>query len=309
MEERITFKNAVEAWLAAPSRKLGRRKFGYGAPTQYFIQAWGDIDIHEIDYLLVDKLFNELKTKKSKLGKPYSSNTYNFFVGVYRAIMNFARDDMRCKIYPPKVRMMRGSARNQFLEEDELTKLKSHLDPLRADLLTYSHLTGARASACSDLRFDQISEDGNYIVYHEESTKNGLPWMVPVIGKIKELIEKRCKMRDELEERCPYLKGKITHVFFQISGHIARNGKKITASSICNRRWKKAVAEAGFEKEGICFHVAGRHSFATNAKRKGVDDRLIMAAGNWKNRASMDRYSHIVGPDLIEAQKQMQGLS
>ena len=58
MEERITFKNAVEAWLAAPSRKLGRRKFGYGAPTQYFIQAWGDIDIHEIDYLLVDKLFN-----------------------------------------------------------------------------------------------------------------------------------------------------------------------------------------------------------------------------------------------------------
>lgn len=310
MKERVTFNEAADAWLAAPSLKLGRNKGKcWDDKIKQFSKAWGDKDILDIDQEMVDDFFDDLKTKKSQRGKPYANATINIFVGAYRAIMNFARDELRCKIHPPKVRQVRGNARTEFLEQPELERLKKHLDPLRADLLTYSALTGARVSACTDLRFDQISEDGKWITYSDELTKNGTPWIIPIVGKIEELIHKRMKMRDELEAKCIYLKGKIEYVFFQNTRDVKRNGKKMNKTSVCNKTFHKALKKAGLGDREICFHVAGRHTFATNAKRKGVDDRLIMASGNWKSRASMDRYSHIVGPDLIEAQKQMQGLT
>ena len=73
----------------------------------------------------------------------------------------------------------------------------------------------------------------------------------------QELVRKHLAHGECLQQRYPYLAGKIEHVFVQESKDRNVNGRPI--SVFLNRHARKLMDENGFED--ICFHTL-RHSFA-----------------------------------------------
>ncbi|MGB0647870.1 MAG: tyrosine-type recombinase/integrase [Bradymonadia bacterium] len=305
--EAVTFNEVADEYLDEPSLRLGRKK---GEQAEIAIrrmkEAWGDRDITSIDDEDVRVFFKSLRKGKTRTGKPWANSYINSHITYYRAVMNYARDERRLIHYIPKVKKLPTQGRTTFLEDEQVTTFMSELDELRADMFLFATLTGARKENVRSLRIDQVSADGKWIMYEPEDTKNGEAWTIPLIGKTRELIEKRLAMVKAQEAKYPYLAGKIEYVFVQDCGDVRRNGKPLSSKSVTNHSFHAAAKRAGLKRD-IVFH-SGRHTFATKHKRKGTRSQVIMALGGWKSEQSMHQYSHVVDQDLIEATKAFQGL-
>ena len=112
------------------------------------------------------------------------------------------------------------------------------------------------------------------------------------------------KMVRELEELHGRWLPKIEYLFVQEGPRRDHIGKPLT--QVTNRAWRNAVARAGLPK-GTRFHDL-RHTFASLHKRAGSDPYMIQRLGGWKSNRSMDRYTHILGPDLKRAAHNLDGV-
>ncbi|WP_242342699.1 tyrosine-type recombinase/integrase [Anaeromyxobacter terrae] len=69
------------------------------------------------------------------------------------------------------------------------------------------------------------------------------------------------------------------------------------------KMWQRACAAAGLD--GIWIHDL-RRSFATRARRAGVQESVVMRMGGWKTRAVFDRYNVVADDDVREAARCLQ---
>ena len=78
--------------------------------------------------------------------------TKNNYVRYHRAVMNFARDELRAIDYVPKVKALPEKARTDFLEKAQLYALAGALDRLSADIMWTAVYTGLRKSNVSKMK-------------------------------------------------------------------------------------------------------------------------------------------------------------
>ena len=104
----VTFQECAEEYLELPSKKHNRQK----SPDARLrlgtmIEEWGDMPVRDIDDRMVRSSFRKVKNFNAKNNKgedlipvrKISGATYNNYVTYYRAVMNYARDELRAMIW------------------------------------------------------------------------------------------------------------------------------------------------------------------------------------------------------------------
>ena len=158
-------------------------------------------------------------------------------------------------------------------------KLPGHIQPL-VEFLYYG---GWRKSAARNLEWKEIDMHGRTATLKAQDSKNAEPWVLPLAGRLWEVIQQRAKAR-RLD--CQF----VFH----------HKGRKI---GDFRKTWKSACNEAGLG--GLLIHDL-RRCAARNLSRAGVPEVVAMKITGHKTPSMYRRYRIIDEKEIREAQEKMQ---
>tara|TARA_R100001440_G_scaffold39837_2_gene59386 strand:+ start:3565 stop:4455 length:891 start_codon:yes stop_codon:yes gene_type:complete len=275
-----SIREIADDWLEEPSKNERQRKH----PNE----------IHRCNIItnyFGNKKFSELERRDAHEFKKYlknslglSESTIQRYISTFNAIMNFGLESglssTRIQI---KTKQVKG--KETYLEPNELKKFIGQLDTLRANIAEFLTLTGQRKANVINLKWSSLSDDLKEWTQSSDEMKNAEPNVLGIGTSAQNVLKRMWDRKERIEQSRPYLRGKIEYVFVQ------DNGKPLQATSLGNKRWKKAVQNSGVKKN-ITPHTL-RHTFATLLAKDGVDIYQIKEAGGWKDLKSVTRYAHV----------------
>ena len=183
----------------------------------------------------------------------------------------------------PKLPMLEeNNVRQNFLEHSTFMSLVKNLsEPVNA-FVEFEYLAGWRKGAVHKLEWRDIDRTAKIAHLRIENSKNKQPWILPLTGRLWEIIEQRMKDR-RLD--CPY----VFH----------RNGKQIRDF---RDAWARACKNAGLVpgRAGVTPHDL-RRCAARNLARAGVPEQIAMRITGHKTPSMYRRYRIVDERDLIQA--------
>jgi len=171
------------------------------------------------------------------------------------------------------------NVRRDFLEPWEVEKVIGLLPDYLQDLVRFAHLASWRKSEISGLTWDDVQSTA--IRLGSDQNKTGHTKMLPIDDELRELLERRNKLR---LDGVPWV--------FHRKGEYIRDFRKA---------WNKAIKTAGYE--GRVFHCL-RRSGVRAMIRAGVPDTVAMSISGHKTRAMLDRYNISSENDILRALQQ-----
>jgi len=184
----------------------------------------------------------------------------------------------------PRLQMLEGErVRQGFLEHGDflvlLSKLPDHLKPV----VEFLYLSGWRKGEVLKLEWRDADLQGRVIRLRIENSKNKERRVLPLAGRLWEIIQDRARER-RLD--CPY----VFH----------HNGQKIGEF---RKSWKTACKLSGLN--GVIVHDL-RRCAARNLSRAGVPESVAMEITGHKTRSMYRRYRIVDERDLREATERLQ---
>jgi len=252
-------------------------------------ETFGDLDLEEFSPLKKGKgkfLITCLKEDLVKEGK--ANATVNAYFRYLKAILYYARDDLELLSGVPVMKMLKENKREIFLTPDEVKRLISHLDPVRAAMVEFAVNTGQRNGNVRNLRWSQIEPDLSAFTLEGEETKNGKRIIIALNSGAKKVLASR--------QRHP----RSDFVFCK------QDGKPFSASGLVNKTWHKALKAANLPR-GVVFHTL-RHTFASWHLRSGTTAAVLQKLGGWESITSMERYAHLDTKGLAQASQNIEGM-
>jgi integrase len=185
----------------------------------------------------------------------------------------------------PKFKLLDGErVRQGFLEHGDFVTLLGNLPDYLKPVVEFLYLSGWRKGAACNLEWRDIDLEGRTARLRIESSKNKEPWILPLAGRLWEIIQ------TALSERrldCPYV--------FHWGGRKIGDFKKA---------WKTACKKSGLE--GTLVHDL-RRCAARNLSRAGVPEVVAMKITGHKTNSMYRRYRIVDENELREAQERLQG--
>lgn len=167
------------------------------------------------------------------------------------------------------------NVREVTLSEADLERLLDVAEePLRTVLLI-AYDTGFRKQEVLGLRWSKIDQRAGCVRLTAADTKSKKPRIVYLSRRAMEAIERLPRIL-----RSPYL--------------FARPGTGKRVHDV-RKQWAKVLEATNLPD--VWFHDS-RRSFATNARRRGVAETVVMAMGGWKTPAVFRRYNIVNEEDL-----------
>jgi len=153
-----------------------------------------------------------------------------------------------------------------------------------SDIIITAYFSGLRINELLNLRWSNIDFKNGFIVVGDAkfTTKGRNQRSVPMIDKIKELLEKRA-----------YVKRDKNDFVFR-----TKSGKRFTKDYV-SKTFKKTCREIGLD-EGIRFH-SNRHAFGSLLATKGVPIYHIKEMMGHQSSVTTERYSHVKQDTLKES--------
>lgn len=183
----------------------------------------------------------------------------------------------------PKIEMLaEDNVRESFLEHGEFSMLLKNLpEPVR-DLVEFEYLSGWRQGSVKKLLWADLDMATHTARLRSENSKNKTPWVLPLTGKLLEVVQRRLRQR-RLD--CPY----VFH----------RNGKQIKDY---RDAWATACKDSGLVagRAGVTPHDL-RRCAARNLSRAGVPEQIAMRITGHKTASMYRRYRIVDERDLREA--------
>jgi integrase len=179
----------------------------------------------------------------------------------------------------------KDNVRQGFFTHEDFERLVSFLPDDLQDFVRFGYYTGWRHGQIANLQWSEVEQD--IIRLGPEKVKNKSGLMLPLVGELLEIIERRREIR---LPSTPW-------VFYRcMDGDVWPVGR-------FDKAWKTACTKAGllFRR----FHDL-RRTTARNLNRAGVSDRIAMSLMGHKTRAMYDRYNIVDEEDMREASAQMQ---
>jgi integrase len=202
----------------------------------------------------------------------------------------------------PKFNMLDGEkVRQGFVEHGDFCRLLAHLPESLQPSVEFLYYGGWRKSPVRNLEWKEIDIHGRTARLKAEDLKNGESWVLPLSGRLWEVIQQRAKAR-RLD--CPF----VFH----------HSGKKI---GDFRKTWQSACVAAGlgtFIKEpageqtgtkkkrsqkkysGLIIHDL-RRCAARNLSRAGVSEQIAMRVTGHKTPSMYRRYRIIDENELRES--------
>lgn len=299
----------------ADSRKLLKRRFGEkygnrfvpdeekvtfedlagGLVTDYKLNARKSLDtaaLNNISHLrgyfgfdrAVDITSDRIKSYQAlRLEKGMSVATCNREVGLLRRMFSLAIESGRLS-RKPVFKMLKGEKiRQGFVEHGDFLKLLGYLPEHLKPFVEFLYYSGWRKGAGKNLEWSQVDLEGRTVRLKMEDSKNAEPWVLPLYGRLWEIIKGRQKER-RLD---------IKLVFH----HRGRGVGDI------RKAWATACKQAGLS--GLIIHDL-RRCAARNLSRAGVPEVVAMKITGHKTNSMYRRYRVCDESELREAQERMQ---
>ena len=183
----------------------------------------------------------------------------------------------------PAIKLLSGeNVRQGFIEKADFDKLLTRLpsDDDR-DIIGFLYHSGWRSGEAKSLEWRDV--DADIIRLRPENSKNGKPRLLPLIGEVKEIIERR---RQKRLLSCLY----VFH----------RKGKQIRSFL---KAWRKASKE--IEQPHLVPHDM-RRSAVRNFRKAGLSENEGMMLSGHKTNSVYRRYDIIDEQDLRESMAKVQ---
>jgi integrase len=176
-----------------------------------------------------------------------------------------------------------NNARQGFLDYGSFLTLIENLPETRRDCVTFLYYSGWRVSEMKALEWRDVDLAGKVVRLRPEISKNKDGRLLPLQGKLLELIQ-RAKQSRLLT--CPYV--------FHDKGQPIGDFRKV---------WKTACNAAGL---GLIIVHDLRRSAVRNMVRAGIPERVAMSLSGHKTRSVFDRYNIVSEADLAQAAERLQ---
>lgn len=221
-----------------------------------------------------DLIYEIVETHKRD-AKGSTRNRYYALVRaiIRRAVMKWKWIDASHLLF---VEQHKETAREQFLEPDQLRRLLKELPEHLRDIAALAVATGLRMSKVVGMQWKWVNLAERTVTIPGELMKNGRPIVVPLNDLAYVVVERQIGKHKD-------------HVF------VFRN-KPVKAAS--NSAWYKALKRAGLE--GFTFHGL-RHTWASYMAQNGASERELMDLGGWLSSSMARRYSHLRVKHLVPA--------
>jgi integrase len=154
------------------------------------------------------------------------------------------------------------------------------------DFARFGYLSGWRKGEIRHLTWSDVDRTAAWIVLRREHSKNGEPRVLPLLGDLAALIERRWTAR---EHQTPNGTTALSPFVFHQTGAPVRDFRK---------QWAKACKAAAVS--GTLFHDL-RRSAVRNMDRAGVSQTVAMALSDHKTASVYRRYRIVDEDDLREA--------
>jgi integrase len=268
--EEITFKEMIEKYLAAYSSRSKsassyRRDSSLAA---HLLEVFGDLVITKV----TPRDITEYKTKRREEGA--AAQTVNLELGLMRHCYNLAIREWEWVKENPTQKVCREKVSNlieRWLTFGEEEKLLSTSPKWLQEILILGIETGLRQSELSNLQWDRVDLRRKTLTVLEQKNKG--KDTLPLNERALEILKARSRVR--------HLKSNL--VFY------TQNGTPIHARNLL-RAFYPAAKKAGLQ--GVRWHDATRHTFATRLAHGGVDIYTVQKLGRWKSISMVMRYAH-----------------
>ena len=218
--------------------------------------------------------------------RPVSPATVNRELAALTRAFRLAVRQKRLSTAPTIQLLKEAAPRQGFLEPDAFERVVAALPADLQDVARFAYLSGWRKGEAQTLGWPDVDRTGGRIVLRREHSKNGEPRVLPLLGDLAALIERRWAARE-------YQTAAGTSALSPLVFH--RDGQPI---GDFRKAWESACKDAGVS--GTLFHDL-RRSAVRNMDRAGVSQSVAMALSGHKTASVYRRYRIVGEDDLREA--------
>ena len=187
----------------------------------------------------------------------------------------------------PSIELLREAPPRQgFLDPGDFDRAVGHLGEDLRDVARFGYLSGWRKGEIQRLRWVDVDRVGGRITLRREHSKNGEPGVLPLVGELAVLVERRWRAR---EYQAVGGGSALSPYVFHRDGRPVGDFRKA---------WATACQAAGVS--GTLFHDL-RRSDVRNMDRAGVSQTVAMALNGHKTASVYRRYRIVAESDLRDA--------
>ena len=256
--------------------------------------AFGEDRATDVTEARIERYRAERLASKTRHGtgpRATAPATINRELTVLKRAFSLAVKQKRLSAAPTSELLEEAPPRQGFLEPAAFERVVRHLPTDLQDFARFGYLPGWRKGEIWRLTWPDVDRTGGRIALRREHSKNGEPRVLPLVGELAELVERRWTAR---EYETPGGTTALAPFVFHRDGQPAGDFRKA---------WATACEAAGVA--GTLFHDL-RRSAVRNMDRAGVSQSVAMALSGHKTASVYRRYRIVAEDDLREALARMQ---
>lgn len=184
----------------------------------------------------------------------------------------------------PTITLLSGeNIREGFIEKADFDNLLEHLPEEDRDIVGFLYHSRWRSREAMKLEWRDVDLNGGMIRLRSENSKNKKPRMLPMVGELREIIERRVKAR---LLTCPF----VFH----------RNGKAIKSFRKAFQTAAEAIGQPNLTPHDM------RRSAVRNFRKAGLSQVEAMKLSGHRTVSVFQRYDIVDEQDLIESMDRVQ---
>jgi integrase len=256
--------------------------------------AFGEARAVDVTEAWIERYKAERLARKIRHGtgaRTVAPATINRELTVLKRAFRLALKQKRLSTAPTLELLVEAPPRQGFLESADFERVARSLPADLADFARFGYLSGWRKGEIRRLTWPDVDRAAGRIALRREHSKNGEPRLLPLVGDLADLIERRWTAR---EYQTPDGTTTLSPCVFHRAGRSVGDFR---------RAWTRACAAAGVA--GTLFHDL-RRSAVRNMDRAGVSQSVAMALSGHKTASVYRRYRIVDEDDLRQGLAQMQ---
>ncbi len=249
----------------------------------------------------VDITSDQIKSYQAlRLEQKASVATANREVGTLRRMFSLAMESGKLS-RKPVFKMLKGErVRQGFVEHGDFLRLLGHLLTHLKSFVEFLYYSGWRKGVAKNLQWSEVDMEGRTVRVKMEDSEKPKPWVLPLEGRLWEIIKERQKERRLDIKLVFHHKGRGVGDIRKAwhSACIAAGLGRFEQITEGKRRGKEAWV-------GLLIHDL-RRCAARNLSRAGVPEVVAMKITGHKTNSMYRRYRIVDESELREAQEKMQ---
>ena len=275
-----TLNEIIQWYLEQPVSKANKTHKKERERFKHIKPRMGKLKLSQIKQNSVLAFQQEMLKTKSNAGRNFAPATVNHMVKLIRKSCNLAIKAGLIAHNPISgIAMIKENNEiGRTLSIREFNQLEKHLSAYLLPISRLAFFTGMRKGEILNLTWGMLDESPGYISLRSSQTKSQNARMVPLGSDLRKMLEDLRPSTCTPDSRVFLKKGKpIRDVYWDFVSSVKKSGLG-----------------------HLRFHDL-RHSFVTNARRAGIERKVIKAISGHSSDSSFDRYSHVETTDITGA--------